>query len=205
MVPLKYKVDIKDTRGICNVSNTRIFGFIMYTRRHSYVVNALSDTNKWNELDEISGADWPIFSVKPRDYCSPRRPTYYDRGPFYTNMMVMTTDEPNDNRDLLEVFSLNEKEDLPCFVIFIWRDDDELERLVWKLNNDSVDEVFKSIREVVEIISETEGYIYPEYKKSESVYRNVKQNVEARLFRKSIVRKGELLYKIKGFISTLFH
>ena len=99
---------------------------------------------------------------------------------------------------------MNEKEYFPCFVIFIWRDDDELERLVWKLNNDSVDEVFKSIREVVEIISETEGYIYPEYKKSESVYRNVKQNVEARLFRKSIVRKGELLYKIKGFISTLF-
>ena len=44
------------------------------------------------------------------------------------------------------------------FVIFIWRDDDELERLVWKLNNDSVDEVFKSIREVVEFVSETEDY-----------------------------------------------
>lgn len=204
MVPLKLKADIDDIHGICNVSNTRIFGFIMYTRRHSYVVNALSDTNKWNELDEISGANWPIFSVRPRDNYSPRRPTYYDRGPFYTNMMVMTTDEPNDNRDLFEIFSLNEKEDLPCFVIFIWRDDDELERLVWKLNNDSVDEVFKSIREVVEIISETEEAIKPEYKKSENVYRNVKQNVEARLFRKSLVRKGELLYKIRDFISTLF-
>ena len=52
MVPLKLKADIDDIHGICNVSNTRIFGFIMYTRRHSYVVNALSDTNKWNELEK---------------------------------------------------------------------------------------------------------------------------------------------------------
>ena len=97
---------------------------------------------------------------------------------------------------------MNEKEYFPFFVIFIWRDD-ELERLVWKLNNDSVDEVFKSIREVVEFVSETESYTYLECKKSENVNRSVKQNVEARLFRKSRVRKDELLYKIKGFISTL--
>lgn len=105
---------------------------------------------------------------------------------------------------MLEVFFLNEKEYFPRFVIFIWRDDDDLERLVWKLNNDSVDEVFKSIREVVEFVSETDGYTYLECKKSENVYRSVKQNVEVKLFRKSIVRKDELLYKIKGFISTLF-
>lgn len=203
MEPLKLNADIEDIRGICNVSNTRISGFIMYTRRHSYVVNALSDKNKWNELDEISGANWPIFSVRPHDNFSIPRSAYNDGDSSIAYMMVMTTDEPNDNRGLLEVFSLNEKDDLPCFVIFIWRDNNELERLVWKLNNDSVDEVFKSIREVVELVSETEGYIDPEYKRSENVYRNVKQNVEARLFRKSIVRKGVLLSKIRDFISML--
>ena len=114
-------------------------------------------------------------------------------------MMLSTTYEPNDNRDLLELFSLNEMDDLPCFVIFIWKDDNTTERIVWKLKNDSADEVFKSIREVVEIVSNTESEVLPEYKRSENLYINVKKNVEAVLFRKRIVKTGKDLLKIINF------
>lgn len=196
-------MDIKVLRSLCDIAESRIFGFIMYTRRHSYVINALSDENKWNELDEISGANWPIFSVQPHE-CSRRHSgncnTLHtpDERPVF-HMMLSTTYEPNDNRDLLELFSLNEMDDLPCFVIFIWKDDNTTERIVWKLKNDSADEVFKSIREVVEIVSNTESEVLPEYKKSENLYINVKKNVEAVLFRKRIVKTGKDLLNIINF------
>lgn len=196
-------MDVKVLRSLCDIAESRIFGFIMYTRRHSYVINALSDENKWNELDEISGANWPIFSVQPHE-CSRRHSgncnTLHtpDERPVF-HMMLSTTYEPNDNRDLLELFSLNEMDDLPCFVIFIWKDDNTTERIVWKLKNDSADEVFKSIREVVEIVSNTESEVLPEYKKSENLYINVKKNVEAVLFRKRIVKTGKDLLNIINF------
>ena len=196
-------MDVKVLRSLCDIAESRIFGFIMYTRRHSYVINALSDENKWNELDEISGANWPIFSVQPHE-CSRRHSgncnTLHtpDERPVF-HMMLSTTYEPNDNRDLLELFSLNEMDDLPCFVIFIWKDDNTTERIVWKLKNDSADEVFKSIREVVEIVSNTESEVLPEYKKSENLYINVKKNVEAVLFRKKIVKTGKDLLNIINF------
>ena len=196
-------MDVKVLRSLCDIAESRIFGFIMYTRRHSYVINALSDENKWNELDEISGANWPIFSVQPHERSrrhSGNCNTLHapDEGPVF-HMMLSTTYEPNDNRDLLELFSLNEMDDLPCFVIFIWKDDNTTERIVWKLKNDSADEVFKSIREVVEIVSNTESEVLPEYKRSENLYINVKKNVEAVLFRKRIVKTGKDLLNIINF------
>lgn len=193
-------MDVKVLRSLCDIAESRIFGFIMYTRRHSYVINALSDKNKWNELDEISGANWPIFSVQPherlRPHCGNCNASYPSREQPVFHMMLSTTLEPNDNREMLELFSLNEIDDLPCFVIFIWKDDNTTERIVWKLKNDSADEVFRSIRKVVEIVSNTESEVLPEYKRSENLYRNVKKNVEAVLFRKSIVKTVKDFLKI---------
>ena len=66
MFTLKDKYGIKDIKQVCDNSTSKIYGFIMYTQRHSYIIKVLRDDDFWNELDEISGANWPIFSVKPR-------------------------------------------------------------------------------------------------------------------------------------------
>ena len=44
---------------------SRIYGFILYTDKDPYVAKVLRDEDFWNALDSISGANWPIFSVRP--------------------------------------------------------------------------------------------------------------------------------------------
>ena len=67
MIALNEEFGIEKLRGVCDNATSRIYGFIMYTRKHSYIVKVLRDNDFWNELDEISGANWPIFSIKPLD------------------------------------------------------------------------------------------------------------------------------------------
>lgn len=89
------------------------------------------------------------------------------------------------NRKFLDFFSLEESSDLPCFIIFIWKDNDEIEQIIWRLKNTNTQEAFDSIRSVVKIISSTEELILPEYKRSENVFRNVKENIEAVVFKQN--------------------
>jgi hypothetical protein len=44
---------------------SRIYGFILYTDQDPYVVKVLRDEVFWNALNSISGANWPIFAVRP--------------------------------------------------------------------------------------------------------------------------------------------
>lgn len=38
-------------RGLCDMSNSRIAGFILYTRKHANVVKILKDDDYWCGLD----------------------------------------------------------------------------------------------------------------------------------------------------------
>ncbi len=174
MIELKKEMGITQIREISEHTVARIFGFIMYTRRHAYIIKALRDNDLWSELDEISGANWPIFSVK---LLSEGRYELPKSNRNSSQMLVPIWKEPNENKEFLSVFSLNESKDLPCFITFIWKDNDEIEQIVWKLSNKNKEEAFNSIREVVSIISETEELILPEYKRTENVFRNVKANI----------------------------
>lgn len=57
MIELKKEMGITQIREISEHTVARIFGFIMYTRRHAYIIKALRDNDLWSELDEISGAN----------------------------------------------------------------------------------------------------------------------------------------------------
>ena len=208
MVTLKDKYGIEDIKQVCDNSISKIYGFIMYTQRHSYIIKVLRDDDFWNELDEISGANWPIFSVRPRKEIQYSR--VYNNGlgnlsstrdtPLY-QMMTVTGSEPNYNREFLKLFSLDELIDLPCFVTFIWRNEHEIEQVIWKLSNKNEEEAFDSIREVVEIISRTESEILPEYKKNNEVFRNVKSAIEATIFRQKIIMSTNIIKNLKEYFS----
>lgn len=194
MIELKKEMGITQIREISEHTVARIFGFIMYTRRHAYIIKALRDNDLWSELDEISGANWPIFSVKPLSEGRYELPKSNRNS---SQMLVPIWKEPNENKEFLSVFSLNESKDLPCFITFIWKDNDEIEQIVWKLSNKNKKEAFNSIREVVSIISETEELILPEYKRTENVFRNVKANIEARIAKHSIIRNLKTVLRLK--------
>ncbi len=208
MFTLKDKYGIEDIKQVCDNSTSKIYGFIMYTRRHSYIIKVLWDDDFWNELDEISGANWPIFSVKPHKDVQYSRVCNNVLGnlsstrdtPLY-QMMTITGSEPNYNREFLKLFSLDELNDLPCFVTFIWRNEHEIEQVIWKLSNKNEEEAFDSIREVVEIISRTESEILPEYKKNNEVFRNVKSAIEATIFRQKIIRSTNIIKNLKEYFS----
>ncbi len=208
MITLKDKYGIEDIKQVCDNSISKIYGFIMYTQRHSYIIKVLRDDDFWNELDEISGANWPIFSVRPRKEIQYSRVCNNGLGnlsstrdtPLY-QMMTVTGSEPNYNREFLKLFSLDELIDLPCFVTFIWRNEHEIEQVIWKLSNKNEEEAFDSIREVVEIISRTESEILPEYKKNNEVFRNVKSAIEATIFRQKIIRSTNIIKNLKEYFS----
>jgi hypothetical protein len=201
MFPLDKEFGLTELKRRCDDSPARIFGFIMYTRCHSYIAKTLRDIDFWNELDEISGSNWPIFAVRPlaQGYYEP--PIQSNPGEF--GMMVKTWNEPNENRKYLDVFSLNESKDLPCFVAFIWKGD-ELEQITCKLSNRNLEEAFDSIREVVSVISETERQILPRYKRSLSVFRNVRKDIKAHFIRKKIRRNFKYFPYIYDFISKFW-
>ena len=200
MIELKKEMGITQIREISEHAVARIFGFIMYTRRHAYIIKVLRDNDLWGELDEISGANWPIFSVKPLSEGRYELPK--SNGDF-SQMLVPIWKEPNENREFLSVFSLNESKDLPCFITFIWKDNDEIEQIVWKLSNESKEEAFNSIREVVSIISKTEELILPEYKRTENVFRNVKANIQARIAKHNIITNLRTILKLKEIFTLL--
>lgn len=202
MIPLNEEFGIQRLKQQCDNSITRIYGFIMYTRRHSYIVKVLRDNDFWNELNEISGANWPIFSVKPLldgKYGRPRS----SNDEYVMEHMIPIWNEPNQNRKLLNLFNLKESSNLPCFIAFIWNDKQELEQITWPLKNTSEQDAFDSIREIVEIISQVESDILPQYKSSESVFREVKDSIEAVVSRRKLISGAQKIISVKNMLESL--
>lgn len=101
---IKSELNPELLRGLCDMSNSRIAGFILYTRKHANVVKILKDDDYWNSLDELSGPNWPIFAVRPLESrCFSLRGRY---DPGTISMMVPTYHEPNANRRVLKYFGL---------------------------------------------------------------------------------------------------
>lgn len=199
MFPIEKEFGLKELRRKCGDATSRIFGFIMYTRSHSYIAKILRDVDFWNELDEVSGPRWPIFAVRPLEQGRYDVPEQSVPGVF--QMMIPTWVEPNENRKYLDVFSLDESRDLPCFIVFIWNDDGELEQITYPLSNGTLEEAFDSIREVVMVISETERRIRPAFRKTDRVFRNAVADLKSHFVRKKITRSFKYFPYIYDFLS----
>lgn len=181
-------------RKKCQESHTRIYGFILYTRADPYVVKVLRDNDFWKALDEISGPHWPIFSVKPLEEGKIEFPKV---GNDMISYMVPKWHEPNTNKKFLKFFGIESSLELPCFVTFIWDDDDKLRSVVSKIDGSSENAAYESLSEIVSIITNTEAEILSSYKLSVNVFREVSQNLEARKFRHSV---RESIKKVKDVV-----
>lgn len=185
-----FKLEI--IKGLCQDSISRIYGFILYTRRHANVANFLQNQNYWNCLDDISGDNWPIFAVRPLD-----EGHYKQSGssniPGAISMMISEWHEPNSNRQILDSFGLKESKDLPCFIGFIWDDKDELQQFVWKIDEKSIDTVYSSLKEIVTLISDAEGRVSDNLKSSECVWEEVIM---------SLKNEKSITQKVKFFVAS---
>lgn len=167
----KEDFDLQLIKGICEDSISRIYGFILYTRRHANVVNFLQNQNYWNCLDDISGPNWPVFSVRPLASGSMKMKGGGPEG--VIGMMVSEWHEPNTNRRILDFFGLQESRDLPCFMGFIWDDREQLQQFKWPIEESSVDKVYDSLKKIVTLISDAEARVSENMKSSEYVWEEV--------------------------------
>ena len=167
----KEDFDLKLLKGLCEESVSRIYGFILFTRRHANVVNFLQNPNYWNCLDDISGPNWPIFSVRPLMQGNLQFKGSGPKGT--TGMMISEWHEPNANRKVLDFFNLKESSDLPCFIGFIWDDRGQLQQFEWKIEESSIDKVYESLKKIVGLISDAEASVSDELKSTELLWEYV--------------------------------
>ena len=200
MIDFRKDFGIEDIRNRLDKQYSNIYGFIMYTSAHPYITKVLRDDDFWNALDEISGENWPIFAIRPLSkgyYGLPNFP------PGIVGFMVPEWKEPNENKKYLDFFSLKNSEQLPCFIAFKFNDDETIEQVVYKLSNDSQEDAFDSLRTIVELITNAESQILPEYKQTDAVFNNVKMDIESYVLRKGIVEDIGKISRIKEALTSL--
>ena len=187
-------------KGDNNLS--RIYGFILYTEQDPYVAKVLRDEDFWNALDSISGANWPIFAVRPLCKGGYKIPSSYPSNSI--GFMVPTWYEPRRNMPVLHDFGLNDTENLPLFVVFIWDDNDELNQVAIPIMGRDVDAVYHSLEEIVKVITKAEAAVEPQYKRTVNVFRNVVTEIEALKFKHIVIQRGKIAYRISEFLSSFF-
>lgn len=199
MLPIQQDYDLDFLKDMVKDKYlSRIYGFILYTRKNPYVVKVLRDDDFWNSLNDISGANWPIFAVKPHEQNHHVSRSYSVPGAL--GFMVQTGVTLELNTKFLIDFGLSDYEDLPCFVAFMWDDNDNLQSITVPIRGNDISTVYSSIETIVRLISETESKILPEYKQNVEVFRNVSDQLKALEFKHDFKKSVCIGRKIIEFL-----
>lgn len=125
-----------------------LFGIILFTEAHPHVIKVLKDVDYWNALDEISGEQLAIFATRlfkgELNMPVPR--------PGVLESMIPLWKEPAANKEILSWFEIQDSRELPLFALF-GIDDDDLFYKTLQIRSQSVNDVYNSIREVVNLVS----------------------------------------------------
>lgn len=189
MDQLDKKFDIKILRSKCEGARSRVYGFILYTRKDAYVIKVLKDLDFWNSLDELSGPNWPIFYINPT-----QRRKDEDHFTETTSYMTPCSFQKKDTRDstqeIFNYFGLDSNSDAPCFVTFIWGDDNQLRSFIISIDGSTENSAFKSMSDIVSSITDAESNILEEYKSTENVFRGVEKKL----------KKLKFKYKVQKYV-----
>ena len=199
MVAFEKDNGLKQIKGLVKDANlSRIYGFILYTDKDPFVIKVLKDQDYWKALDDISGCRWPIFSVRPLQ----QGKYHLRKSSGYTDFMMQVWDEPKQNFPILNDFGLDSSEDLPCFVAFMWDDNDELHKISIPIQGRSVVDCYNSIETIVKAIAKTEDMVTPENKQSVNVFRNVEIELKALNFRYKWGRRSKIVTRFVEFLAA---
>ena len=164
------------------------------------MAKALRDSDFWDALDEISGPRWPIFAVKPLKDGEYRTSS---SGPGLTSFLVQTWVEPSSNLPILEDFGLSSSESLPCFVVFIWDDNDELQCISVPIIGEDQISVYHSIEEIVKGVAKAEQNVLPECRHNVELFRNVSGELEALKCKHRLYTIVRNVWKFTNFFKSL--
>jgi hypothetical protein len=201
MIPFEKECGLKIIKDLVKGDKTlsRIYGFILYTDKDPYVAKVLRDEDFWNALDSISGANWPIFAVRPLSKGQYSIPSSSSSD--VISYMVPTWIEPRANMQVLRDFGLKDTENLPLFVAFMWDDTDELNQVAIPIVGKDIDMVYNSIAEIVKVIAKVEAEVLPQYKGTVNVFRNIVLELKALEFRHTVIKRGKIAFRLSEFLS----
>lgn len=189
---------IKD--NVKDANTSRIYGFILYTDSDPYVKKVLRDDDFWDALDEKSGPNWPIFAVRP--ITKEKSGIKALSNPKMIGFMVPESERKTSNETILKNFGLSSAKDLPCFVAFMWDDNDKLQSISVPIRGNNIDDCFDSIREIVVLITEAEKKVLPEYKRNVELFHIVADELKALQTRYTIKSIGRITKKFYDFFSS---
>ena len=165
---------------------TDIFGIILYTDAHANIKKVISDDDYWRSFHEISGENWVVFSIRPikGHYETPKF------GPGTMGMMYMIWKEPNENKPLLRELEIEDTSKLPQLLVFTHDEQGNILKSSLKLQDSSIDEAYRSIKESIQVVTNAVNAILLENKENpEGVYQAVRMAVDSKHTWESI-KKG---------------
>lgn len=176
-----------------------VFGIILYTDEHPYIKKVLKDDDFWLALDEISGTEWVIFSIKPKK-TSPNKSSI-KRKPGALYKMISIDKEPVENKELLDYLGINSSCRLPLLVLYTHDEDGEILKIEWKIDEESKDSTYNSLRRGIQLIRQAVDGVHDENKKySEGVFRAIEMAVDRDIKIQRIKKLTTLYIQIKSLI-----
>ena len=145
---------IKDKR---QYRTANIFGFIAYSERNPYIAKVLKDELFWKSLN-ARAEGWILYAIKPDSVY------FKDGNALYIN----------------ESLGLKPK-DYPQLVILGIGSNQVMMQRNYPISDKSIDDAYASIEKNINIVSAAIEKIYPEYKSSTHVHREVIQALDAEL------------------------
>lgn len=193
MFPIYGQLDLKICKHhLVEKRTANIFGFIAYTETNPNIVKVLRDEDYWKSFDKLS-AGWIVYAVRPPETGHFRLPTF-PKGAI--GMMIPMWEEPDANLNFIKTFGVKDTSILPCFIAFAINDKGGFDQIIYKLKDDTVDDAYRSIHKIINVITRTANGISPQYRDSASVFREVKKQVDSVIFFESCAHIGTFLKSI---------
>jgi len=124
-----------------------LFGIVLFTEQHPFVVKCLHDGEYFSALDSLSGDHMAVFAAGLR----PGAHGFPEARAGTIHMMRMLWREPRENHEVLGWFGLEDSRKLPLFAVFTFEGDDLLSER-HPIRNNSPEDVFRSIEEVLKAV-----------------------------------------------------
>lgn len=191
-------IDLTDRKinEICNSSELKTFGIILYNEENPNIIKLLRDDDYWNALDKASGEKFIIFAIKPKKGFT-KIPQMQEG---IMGMLVPVWEEPSDNKEILDNFDLKSTKELPKFFIFTKVGDVLLKKSITidetnvDISLDQLKKIFQNIRDIIE-----KSDIREEHKVQ--IHDKIEHELEKHNFRKALLKADSFLGKIKKYIS----
>lgn len=126
-----------------------VFGIILYTVEHPYIVKILRDDDFWKALDAKSGKRWVIFSIRPEKGKTVMQLPKPIPGLIQMLVAIPEWREPAHNVELLSLLGLDDTQELPILLVFAQPTGGDLLRAIFKISGDTPEQAYASLERAV--------------------------------------------------------